>query len=657
MEPPPSKMTKRELLRDQLEPLEAASSNVAMLSLIPAIQVAWADGMVQDKERELILALAASEGLASDASAMERIARWLAAPPSDAEVEDMLGELRQSVSGGDGARNDEELVGKMVAWARAVARADGGVLGIGAVGSEEARTLEWLESALDPERALEEVGGVPSRRTRPASAPGASGLAVMRDLLVERADAARGDHVDLVPKDVDSMWPRSCPLYADRMPPAVFGIPEDEYRAFTSKIVTRYVRSLTLGTRHALRAAVTDAVSVIDDRELGALVYNTPFSRFLVPSLDPVDEQRFAASLPKARRLGTPYKLDLSHIGNLEPLPDVMLSPTVALFAATPTALEPIAIAVGEHVFEPDAGESWARARLFVLSGCSLSLVAGIHSSLHFPMDSVIAVSREALPGRHPVARLVEAHAYLQLPLDYGVRWNVRSVAWNNQREIYTPFPTSGRGVFRGFSDYYAGIGGNSGYPAYRYPMAAPDFPGPYCDFLRAYYGVVLAFCRRVAGKVQRDAPELTRWGGALHDLLPGFPAPDGLRDEEVLARAMAGFVHTVSIWHSTEHHVYGSLPVRKVPQRLRVPPPKGGDTPIAADRWIRPTDVFRQEMARQMFYEAHTVRSILEVDYAFTEPELRTAADDFFDALRACDRAQPQRFIELERIACSIQF
>ncbi len=655
MEPPPSKMTQRELLRDQLEPLEAASSNVAMLSLIPAIQVAWADGVVQDKERQLILALAASEGLAGDEPAMERIARWLDAPPADAEVEDMLGELRGSASG-DGAGSDEELVGKMVAWARAVARADGGLLGIGAVGSEEARMLEWLESALDPERAWGEAGGVPSRRTRPATGPGASGLAVMRDLLAERA-AGTGDHVDLVPKDVESMWPRGCPLYAERMPPAVFGIPEDEYRAFSSKIVTRYVRSLTLGTRHALRAAVTDAVSDIDDRELGALVRETPFSRFLVPKFDPVDEQRFAASLPKARRLGTPYKLDLSHIGNLEPLPDVALSPTVALFAETGTALEPVAIGVGEHVFEPDAGESWARARIFLLSGCSLSLVAGIHSSLHFPMDSVIAVTREVLPGRHPLARLVEAHSYLHLPLDYGVRWNVRSVAWNNQREIYTPFPTSGRDVFRGFADYYAGIEGNSGYPGYRYPMAPPDFPGPYCEFLRAYYDVVLAFCRTVAAKVQRDAPELTRWGAALHELLPGFPSPDELRDEEVLARTMAGFVHTVSIWHSTEHHVYGSLPVRKVPQRLRVPPPKGGDAPIPTDRWVRPTDVFRQEMARQMFYEAHTVRSILEVEYGFAEPELRAAADDFFAALRACDRAQPRRFIELQRIACSIQF
>jgi hypothetical protein len=272
-------------------------------------------------------------------------------------------------------------------------------------------------------------------------------------------------------------------------------------------------------------------------------------------------------------------------------------------------------------------------------------------------MDSVIGVTREALPETHPIARLVEAHAYLQLPLDYGVRWNPRSVACNNQAEIYTPFPTPGEGNFRGFADYHAGIEGNSAYPAYRFPLGPPDFPGPYCVFLRAYYDVILAFCRCIAREVDVEDAAVKRWAAALHEFLPGFPSPEAIVDREVLARALTGFVHTVSVWHSAEHHVYGELPVRLVPQRLRVPPPTGNDAPIPTDQWVRATDVFRQEMARRMFYEAHTVRSMTEVDYGFTEAALKAAAADLVDALRRCDENVPRRYLPLERIACSIQF
>src|SRR6516162_2115287 len=134
-----------EELGRQLEPLHEASTHLVLLSLLPAIQVAWADGAVQERERRVILQLAEREGLAADASAMARITRWLEAPPPDDEIKNTLAELRAVLDSPDG---DPELLDKVVGWARAVASADGGVLGLGAVGSEEKRTLGWLESTL-----------------------------------------------------------------------------------------------------------------------------------------------------------------------------------------------------------------------------------------------------------------------------------------------------------------------------------------------------------------------------------------------------------------------------------------------------------------------------------------------------------------------------
>ncbi len=66
--------------------------------------------------------------------------------------------------------------------------------------------------------------------------------------------------------------------------------------------------------------------------------------------------------------------------------------------------------------------------------------------------------------------------------------------------------------------------------------------------------------------------------------------------------------------------------------------------------------DLFRQELARQMFYEATPIRGILDVNYGFEDPTLQAAASDFRADLRRCEADQVLR-IPLEQIACSIQF
>ncbi len=629
------RLTDPDLVRESYEEVHAASTNVALLGLVPAIRVAWSDGRVQPRERALILELAAREGLAADPEAMRRLEEWLERPPSDDAFEGLLEEL-----GACAAKGQIRSLDQVLGWARAVAEADGGLLGFKRVNRHEKAALASLQRAL--------IDGQPSER------PGR--LDVFRALLVERLQAATS-HTDYVPEDVRSMWPRPCPRSPDRMPPAVFGIPESDYREFMAKIVSRYVRTITHGTAPAIRAATTDVVPPIDDRELERLCWETCFSRLLVPTLDPIDEERFAHVLPGARARGQVYKIDHSHLDRQTPLPGIRMAPTVGLFTLDGGRPRVVAISVRGRVFEPGQGESWARARAFFLQGCSLALVVGVHASLHFPGDSVIAVSREVLPHDHPIARLIEGHSYLQLPLNYGVRWNPRSVAWNDQREIYTPFPATGEETFEGFADHYAGIEGNSGYPGYRYPMAAPTFPGPYGDFLRAYHAVVLDFCRAVAARVAPYDRGVARWGDALASLLPGFPDAAALEDSETLARALAGFVHGASVWHSVEHHVFGQIPVRHAPQRLRIDPPSGHDAPVPFAEWMSPTDVFRQEMARRMFYEAPAVRSLLEVRYGFTDPVLEAASAAFFEALRECDRRVPLRLMPLDRIACSIQF
>ena len=132
-----------------------------------------------------------------------------------------------------------------------------------------------------------------------------------------------------------------------------------------------------------------------------------------------------------------------------------------------------------------------------------------------------------------------------------------------------------------------------------------------------------------------------------------------GLRlgESSTIARVMAGFVHSVSAWHYLEHTLYSQLPVHHNPHRIRVAPPTGEEQPTEWWQRTRRTDLFRQEIARRMFYEGHTVRRLLDVDYAFDNPHLKSAAIDFKNALRTTDREQPEAYQLLENMACSIQF
>ena len=636
----------RAVLDRHMEAVHAIAAEQLLASLLPAIEVAWADGAIQDRERELVFDLATECGLARDAEAMARVHRWLDSPPSKQECREALEQLRTLTR----ARG-REILSQIFAQAEADAQADGGVLGIGSVSADERRRIEWLETVLQSEWDEREA-------SPDGLSPMLGVLGVFKELLVDRAQADT-THRAVVPKGEHTMWPQPSPWGSERFAPCVLGVPVDEYEEYMQVIVGRYLRSLKEGWWDAVcHAAMHPGVAPISDEELGEMLYGPPFARFLCPSFDTPDLASFGPLLDEAQRLGATYKVDMRHLARCDPLPGVYLAATVGLFVLRDDALVPLAIEVDGRLFRPGDGESWERARYFLIQSCAVSVVLGAHPHLHFPMDSVIGVTREVVPAEHPLARVIEAHAWLHLPLDYGVMFNERSVAHNHQREIYTPFPVRRDDVFEHIvGEYYVGTPGNSARPGYRFPMTAPSFPGPYAEFLRRYYHAVLGFARRVAAAIPSDDPLLAAWGGPLHELIPGFPSVDQLREREVLARVICGFVHTVSVWHSADHHTYGSWPVNKLPQRLRVPPPTGADEPIPLDRWLRGVDIVRQEIARRLFYEAHTVRNILELDYGFEQPELVEAARELHDALRQCDRDQPIRYIPLERIACSLQF
>ena len=84
---------------------------------------------------------------------------------------------------------------------------------------------------------------------------------------------------------------------------------------------------------------------------------------------------------------------------------------------------------------------------------------------------------------------------------------------------------------------------------------------------------------------------------------------------------------------------------------------PTGNDLKTEWWQRIRHTDLFRQEIARRMFYESHTVRNMLEVEYGFENESLIDAAKRFKKGLTKVDKNLPKELQLLHDMACSIQF
>ncbi len=130
---------------DKLVELGIRPDTWAALSLVPLVEVAWADGKLEPKEREAVLSAAEANGIASGSASFELLESWLRARPGgqllQAWGEYMVG-VCSSLDEGERAALRDQILGR----ARAVAEAAGGLLGlINRVSPQEETVLAELE--------------------------------------------------------------------------------------------------------------------------------------------------------------------------------------------------------------------------------------------------------------------------------------------------------------------------------------------------------------------------------------------------------------------------------------------------------------------------------------------------------------------------------
>ena len=137
----------QERLLEELQFLGIDEATVELLALLPLVQVAWADGTVQDQERELILDLASTRyHLTEDARHM--LDSWLKHPPSERYLARGRKALLALAQENADFSLDTAALDDVVDFSKQVAKAAGGFMGFRSIGADEALVLEDIAEAL-----------------------------------------------------------------------------------------------------------------------------------------------------------------------------------------------------------------------------------------------------------------------------------------------------------------------------------------------------------------------------------------------------------------------------------------------------------------------------------------------------------------------------
>jgi hypothetical protein len=134
---------------DHLVALGLDGETVAALGLVPLIEVAWADGRMDDAEHKAVLAAARSRGIDDASPAGLLLDSWLSTPPPPRLLEvwtEYVRALAENLAEDERATLRADVIGR----AREIAEATGGFLGMGSkTSTAEREMLERLESAFN----------------------------------------------------------------------------------------------------------------------------------------------------------------------------------------------------------------------------------------------------------------------------------------------------------------------------------------------------------------------------------------------------------------------------------------------------------------------------------------------------------------------------
>ena len=134
-------------LVSELQDLGFTPETLAVLPLVPIVQMAWAEGGITPAERHLLIKVARERGIAEGSPADAVLADWMARQPTNdvfAKATRLIRAMLDSGAPDTAAMSADDLI----KYCERIATASGGILGLGKISADERSTLAEIASAL-----------------------------------------------------------------------------------------------------------------------------------------------------------------------------------------------------------------------------------------------------------------------------------------------------------------------------------------------------------------------------------------------------------------------------------------------------------------------------------------------------------------------------
>lgn len=132
---------------EELRLLGFTPETIALLPLVPMLQVAWARAGISPAERAMIVDLARARGIVPGSAADQQLTEWLEHRPSEDTFHKATRLIRAIIDVPDGGALHLKA-SELIALCDRIAHASGGIFGIGRVSHEERHALAEIAAAI-----------------------------------------------------------------------------------------------------------------------------------------------------------------------------------------------------------------------------------------------------------------------------------------------------------------------------------------------------------------------------------------------------------------------------------------------------------------------------------------------------------------------------
>ena len=443
-------------------------------------------------------------------------------------------------------------------------------------------------------------------------------------------------------------WPQPAPAYPMTRPPEVLNIPTQERVAWWEMIGSRLGATYEIERFLAPGQAQTDlALPLPTDEEFLQIMTRTVYARYL-----------------RNESGTTSWFSDFSAMALIDPLPQTYCAPVACRFLLQGTVFSCVSItflktsARNETLVVRPTDKAWNLAKVFACQGAAYHALFVVHPALHFPMDSVNAITTTSVPQIHPLFQTLFPHTTYTLTLDNEVLEGKDSIVNNNPPESpFDPLTAKGYNLKQLFGVGYTGYKGLAAYPPYDHMKPWMDSNTLFGICLRAYFKPFLVFAKQIASVFPNTDPYVRRWADYCGAHVRGFPDGSAIFDDDNLARTIAIYRWDVTVAHGADHYrVAYDIQLKDKFLRICRPPlaniNDGGDVQKVGDL-ANLDDMTRAELANAMFFKVVTLPpNLIDTTYDFKESVLQEAVTAFHAHLTVIDadvRKMMPTFMRLE--------